>query len=265
MNVGKDELFIVLKSYFDRSGQETDLFLTLSGIAATDETWNDIENNWNFLLHDHKPQAEYMHMIEAVPLRGEFSRDKGWNDDMVQGIVNQLISYLSTVAKDKYCQFACRIHMDDYRKLQRETYQLDSPVDMCNECCVERLMEWYLREYKGGLDVEGHYYFDQGEPFEPIFKAKWLREKEKCEKLNEYTEWSHITHVGEALMRNTPGLQVADMFAWANNRELTKPNERWEALALAMRSLMPTKWITWNEETMRRIYRPLIYSPYAKY
>lgn len=206
-----------------------------------------------------------MHMLEAVPLRKEFAKEKGWTDDMVSGLVNQLISYLSTVPKERYCQFACIIHMDDYRKLQSETYQLDSPVDMCNESCVERLMQWYLFEYKGGLDVEGHYYFDQGEPFEPVFKAKWHREKRKGIELNEYTIWMHITHVGESDMRKTPGLQIADMFAWANNREVAQLSERWQTLALAMRCLMPTKWITWNEEHLKRIYRPLIYHPYSKY
>lgn len=255
----------MLKSYFDRSGQEDAEFLTLSGIAGIDTLWAVIEDTWNHVLHSHNPRAEYMHMVEAVHLRGEFDKAKGWSDEMISGLVNQLISYLSTIPKDKYCQFACVIHMNAYRKLQRETYQLDSPVEMCNDCCVERLMEWYLREYQGGLDVEGHYYFDQGEPFEPVFKTKWRREKARSVHFNEYTVWTHITHVGEAEMRKTPGLQIADMFAWANNREISKLSERWQALALAMRALMPTKWITWNEENLRKIYRPLIYPPYAKY
>jgi hypothetical protein len=247
----------VLKSYFDRSGQEDAQFMTLTGIAATDDLWKEIEDTWLYVLHNHTPRAEYMHMIEAIPLRKEFAKDKGWNDEMVSGLVNQLISYLSNVPKDKYCQFASIVHMDAYRKLHSEHYQLDSPVDICVESCVEKVMHWYMFAYKAGLDFEEHYYFDQGEPFEAVFKAKVNREIKKAEQLGQHSIWSHITHIGEAPMRKTPGLQIADMFAWANNREAAKLSPRWQALALAMRTLMPTLWVTWDEKTLRQFYRPL--------
>ena len=262
--VSEGALLIVLKSYFDRSGQEDAAFMTLSGIAATDEMWGEIEENWLGILRLTDPKATYMHMVEAVPLRGEFSKDKGWDDDKVSGIINSLISYLSMIPKDKYYQIACTIDMTAYRKLLGESYQLDSPVDICNECCVERMMHWYLFEYKGGFDVEASYYFDQGEPFEPVFRAKWNRELVRASELNEYTIWSHIKHVGEAIMRDTPGLQVADMLAWANNREESKVSKRYEVLALAMKRLMPSKWITWDEAKLRKIYRPLISKPYGQ-
>jgi hypothetical protein len=154
-------------------------------------------------------------------------------------------------------QFASIVHMDAYRKLHSEHYQLDSPVDICVESCVEKVMHWYMFAYKAGLDFEEHYYFDQGEPFEAVFKAKVNREIKKAEELGQHSIWSHITHIGEAPMRKTPGLQIADMFAWANNREAAKLSPRWQALALAMRTLMPTLWVTWDEKTLRQFYRPL--------
>jgi hypothetical protein len=254
-------VLIVMKSYFDRSGLENTDFIALSGIAASDDTWAVIEATWNHVLGAHNPQAAYMHMNEAVFLKKEFEKTKGWDDDKVFGLVNLLVSYLSQIPNTTYCQFASIIDMRAYRKLQAETYELDSPVDLLNASCAERVMFWYLHEYKG-VDLEAHYYFDQNEPFEPIFKAKWERETERDRDTGTYSIWSHIKHVGSANMRNTPGLQIADMLAWANNRKETKPGARYEHLFLPLTRLAPSKWIMWDEPNLQKKYRPLIYNPY---
>jgi hypothetical protein len=235
--------------------------MTLSGISAIDTLWDEIEPTWNYILQIGDPKAAYMHMREAVHLNREFERGQGWDHDKVSALVNALLSFVTTINKSAYCQFACTSDMNAYRKLTAETYQLDSPVDICNATCVETVMQWYLLEYKG-LDLAASYYFDQGEPFEPVFKAKWERETETDRATGQYnTIWSHIKHVGTANMRTTPGIQIADMLAWARNREENK-GTRYEALALAMTRLAPSKWVVWNEALLRKKYQPLIYKPY---
>jgi hypothetical protein len=260
----KEYVFIVLKSYFDRSGQEDEKFVTLAGIAARDDLWADIEHTWEYMLHCDNPKAKYMHMREAVFLRDEFSPAKGWDDKKVGELINFLVSYITGLQLPKYCQFFCSVDMNAYRKLQAESYQMDSVVDICNSYCVERVMDWYLWEYKGGCDLEASYYFDQGEPFEPVFKAKWERETDSEKKLSIYGMWSHIKHVGSLNMRVTPGLQIADMLAWGHNRE-AMAGERYQHIALTMKRLAPTKGIIWDEVALRKRYRPLIYKPYEKY
>jgi len=260
-------VLVVLKSYFDKSGDFADLeqpFLTLSGIAATDKAWADIEHTWEYALNSGDPKAAYMHMVEAVFLREEFSRDKGWDDDKVFDLINFLVSCITGIPKETYCQFACTIDMTAYRKLLAEGYQLDSPVDICNTYCVEAVMRWYVSFYKGGLDYEASYYFDQGEPFEPTFRAKWESETERERIIGTHGIWSHIKHVGTLPMRQTPGLQIADMLAWGRNREETKA-QRYEHIALALTRLAPSLWITWDEARLRKRYKPLIYRPYEKY
>jgi len=42
---------------------ESAVFVTLSGIAANDNTWAQIEDMWRGILSDHNPKAEYMHMV----------------------------------------------------------------------------------------------------------------------------------------------------------------------------------------------------------
>ncbi len=200
-------------------------------------------------------------MVEAVGLRGEFRPDKGWTRNKVSDLINALVSYITTVDKTKYCQFACTIDMSAYKKLQGESYQLESPVDLCNRTCVTLMVDWYISEYKGSLDFEASYFFDQNEPFEPLFKAQWERETEIDRITGKYnTVWSHIKHVGTADMRVTTGLQVADMLAWSRNREENN-GPTYNSLFLALSRLAPSKWIVWNEETLRKKFRPLIWTP----
>lgn len=256
-------LFVVIKSYFDKSGQEDQDLFTIGAVAASDDVWGEIESDWNTILRTNKPPADYMHMVEAIPLRrgSEFCPSKGWNDDHVFGLVNVLLSYLSTgQPKDryKYCHFSCSLKMNDYRKLRAETYQLDSPADMIASACVRQMSTWYFEHYQG-LDYEAHYYFDQSEPFEEIIKAKWNRAR--LEENPKY-QWGHIAHIGSAVMRKTPGLQIADMIAWATNRHEVKIPQRYDNFIIGLRHLLPSFWVVIDEQQMRKHYRPLIYHPY---
>jgi hypothetical protein len=252
----------VLKLYFDKSGQEDAAYLALGGVAANDSLWGEIEGDWRSYLSNHNPPAAYMHLVEAVPLRGEVRREKGWDDDKVFGLVNSLLSYLTTLPKHQYCHSTCSVEMAAYRKLQAESYQMYSPADLCVTTCTSGLFDWYLHNYHGS-DLEAHYHFDVGEPFEPILKAKWEKELEISERTGDYSFWTHIKHIGLAQMRSTPGLQVADMLAWATNRNLGKLAQRYRDLVIALRSLIPSKWVIWDEKLLREKFRPLIYKPYS--
>jgi hypothetical protein len=120
------------------------------------------------------------------------------------------------------------------------------------------MTEWYFNHYKG-LDFEAHYYFDQGEPFEEIIRAKWNRAR--LEQNPKY-QWASIAHIGEAVMRKTPGLQIADMFAWATNRHEVKIPRRYDTFFIGLRHLIPSMWVTIDEQQMRKYFRPLIHNPY---
>lgn len=259
-NILEGDLFVVIKSYFDKSGQEDQQFLTIGGVAATDAVWDEIEKEWNVILQTNNPSATYMHMNEAVFRKREFDSAKGWTEADIFGLVNLLLSYLSSVPlKDKYCQFACSLRMSDYNKLLAETYQLDSPADIVASSCVQQMSRWYFEHYRG-LDFEAHYYFDQNEPFEDIIRAKWNRAR--AEENPKY-QWAHISHIGSAVMRKTPGLQIADMIAWATNRHEVKRLKKYEDLAIGLRHLLPSFWVLVDEAQLRKHYRPLIYKPYG--
>jgi Protein of unknown function (DUF3800) len=258
--IGEGDLFVVLKSYFDKSGQEDQGLLTIGGVAASDDVWAELEADWNLILQKNNPPASYMHMNEALFLKREFSAAKGWDDDLVFGLINLLLSYLSMAPlKTKYCQLSCSLKMSDYNKLRAETYQLDSPADIVASACVRKMSEWYFEYYKG-LDFEAHYYFDQNEPFEEIIKAKWNRAR--LEQNPKY-QWASIAHIGSAEMRKTPGLQIADMMAWATNRHEVKIPQRYDTFVIGLRHLIPSMWVTVDEQQLRKNFRPLIYKPYG--
>jgi Protein of unknown function (DUF3800) len=258
--IPQGNLLIVLKSYFDKSGGENQAFLTLGGIAANDDIWAEIETTWNYILQKRSLiPARYMHMTEALGLKREFDEEKGWNDENIFGLINLLVSYITQIPKENYCQFFCTIDMAAYERLISENYQMDSPVDICNTYCVEGVMRWHMLEYKS-LDIQSSFYFDRGEPFEPIFKAKWEREKNADRELGNHSPWSCVVHVGTVEMQTTPGLQIADMLAWGYNREKTG-GDRFQHIALTLRSIMPTKGFLWDEQHLRERYKPLIYRP----
>jgi hypothetical protein len=270
----KGAVFVVLKSYFDKSGGEEPKYryLTLSGVAANDTAWDDIDGTWKYMLDTHKPKAPYMHMYQAVHLTKAFDPSKGWNDINTSGLVNWLLSYVTQFEQtfDSYSQFVCTIDMEAYRRLEAETYQMDSPVEICNSTCVEGVMKWYVNNYKSDLDFEASYHFDTGEAFEPAFKAKWERELKRDQEIEQYGIWSHIKSVGTVPMVEAPGIQIADMLAWGINRQKnpvqsTPIPKEYEHIALAMTRLAPSFEKFWDEEELRKRYRPLIYKPYEKY
>jgi hypothetical protein len=204
-------------------------------------------------------------MRETIGLREPFSRKEGWTKEKVAALVLALLQYLQLFHKKRICLFSCTVDMTAYRKLKAETYVMESPVDVCIKYCAEVVLLWYMFEFPG-LDMAAHYYFDQGEKFRDAFATKWLSEHEKAERLFDkpYTIWSAIKTIEEANSKITPGLQVADLLAWATNRQETKPGREFHHLCWVMKQVIPSKSIVWDEAKLRKEYKPRIYLPYQR-
>jgi len=259
--VPESAVFFVLKTYFDKSNDEQKPTMTLACVAGTDSMWKEIDGGWVEILGRHDPPAAYWHTFEAVHFQGIYAREKGWDETKVAGLMNTLFSYLQVVGtREKYAQFTCTLDMNAYRKLHDEGYQMEAPPELLANACLDRIIQWYLFEYKG-IDLESQLFFDTGEPFEPIIHAKWEQEIEDSKRTGIFGKWSHIKYVGTAPHWITPGIQVADLAAWANSRESNEFVDSYKHLALAMRSLLPSHWAKVDERQLRRRYRPLIYRP----
>jgi hypothetical protein len=76
------------------------------------------------------------------------------------------------------------------------------------------------------------------------------------------TKWQTIEEVVPVDMKKTPGIQAADIIAWAVNRENTVQKGKTASyMAHVIRTVIPSLSVVWGEEKMRQQFKPLIYKP----
>jgi len=252
---GEERLLIAFESYFDCSGGVKNTpYLTLAGMAADDSMWSEFNRGWNDILRSSNPPAAYMHMTEALTLRGEFDQKKGWSNQSIYKLAYKLLKFMSEMDKTKFRQFMCAIDMHAYRKLESEGIQMHGPIEICNKC-PETVLSWYVTKYPGVIQ-HLHFFFDQGEPFKEGFEQLWTSNKNNV--LGSHGAdifWSLLKTISSADMRDHPALQAADMLAWSVNRGLTSKGDRpFKAWAHIMHQVIPTSGIIWNEERLRKHY-----------
>jgi hypothetical protein len=142
---------------------------------------------------------------------------------------------------------------------------MPTPIELCNEFCTEMVFSWYLFDYPDILETSSdklHYFFDRNEYFKTPFENKWNEEKDKFEESGKWSVWSLIQEVSTVEMKAVPGIQAADIVAWGINREYNKTEGPGKLLAHIIRQIIPTRYVVWNEENLRKHYKPLIYRPY---
>jgi hypothetical protein len=168
---------------------------------------------------------------------------------------------MSRLDKQRFQMFYCTVDLGAWHKLKGEGYEIPEPIELCNEFCVYGVQLWYA--YKFPLQSEiidlttdaAHYFFDRGEEFYLPFRAKWNLEKDKFENTGEVSPWILIHEVGEADMKQVPGIQAADILAWSVNREHTAPaGYPGKAYLEIMKQVIPSGSVFWNEDNMRKKY-----------
>jgi hypothetical protein len=253
VNLRKGDILIALRAYLDSSGKlgGKDDFITLAAVAANDDMWTEFETAWDKILLDHAPPAKYIHMREVFRLIDGFDKDKGWDHDKAFGVVDECLVYMSHLDKKRFCMFYCSVDLRAWDKLRAETYQMPDPVELCNQYCSETVLGWYLSRYRGVIDIHNDtvkYFFDKDEYFKEPFEAKAKRERELSEGRERWGIWNLIVQVSAVDMRNTPGIQAADIIAWGRNREtFTKPGDIGYGLAHILRQVVPSHSVVWDE------------------
>jgi hypothetical protein len=201
-------------------------------------------------------------MRELAHQRGAFSSESGWNDDNAFGLSNKCLVYMSHLDKKRFRMFYCAVDLRAWQRLRAETYQLPTPIELCNEFCSEGILMWYVGHYPGIIDPRTdcvRYFFDKGEAFKAPFEAKWRQEKKKAERENAWSVWRFIKEVSAVDMKKTPGLQAADILAWAVNRDATIQAGKAKYLRHIMHQVIPASYVIWDEAKFRHHYRPLLY------
>jgi hypothetical protein len=218
----------VLKSYFDGSGSlkppAKRPSITLSGYVANDDAWAMFELDWLRVLASNSPAPKYLHMQEAMALRGEFAKKKGWTRNDVKNLVHRLLSavYEGSYRNNIY-GVSCTIYMDDYDRAVSEGFKLSDPHRICSHICAgtasnqQAIVQENLPVNQLVKIESIDFFFDKNEKFLRHFYSAWM-EKRKTKDAEDYLAWQLINCVAPIEMRKNPPLQFADMYAWARNR-----------------------------------------------
>jgi hypothetical protein len=226
-------MFVGVRSYLDRSGQSAAAFITLAAFAASDFTWAQFEAGWDATLKTGFRPVPYFHMKEALGLgyKTPFSYSLGWKREHVWDLVFKLISYIAGFPRGDLTMHSCVIDMNAWRELVAGGCDIPSETALCNRYVSHYIVAMYARKVLEHNADKSHFYmrtedllnfsFDRSEDFYEPFRLFVNKEKQRSVIRGECAMWDLVDGVGEADMRDTPGIQAADILAWGTNRENT--------------------------------------------
>lgn len=218
-----DEVLIAMKAWCDGSGNRgSSDFLVLGGVVAEDSLWAQVDDKWKEIRLSRTPSAPYLHMKELRAKSGAFSHKLGWNDKGREAYLRDCLMYAQTLDKERFRTFCCTVDMRHYRSLERRGALLPSPIAICNHFVPYKIFRWHLDSINVCKSPELFYYFDQNEPFIKPFKNLVAGNQTLFQPNIPSNPWDLIVDTLPVDMRKYPGVQLADLIAWAQFRKLTK-------------------------------------------
>jgi hypothetical protein len=244
---------VALEAFFDGShegGWTEGKVVTLAGFAAEDSIWLEVNQRWDEILKNNtaRPVAKYLHMKEAAHLQGDFTWRNGWNHKKVETLVLDFLMYLQHVDKERFRMFWCTVDLEAYRRLKDEGLDLADPLDILIDL-PKTVLSWFCVKWPGVID-SAYFFFDRGEPFKGPFEQRWKKEKSFSLKGTDYF-WSLLKTVTTVDMRDKPGLQAADLLAWAVNRSRLPRDASFKLAQMIMTTIIPSAHIVWDEKKLR--------------
>jgi len=231
--IPKDHLIMVLKSYFD-GANKADLKLydriVVATVSGDSEQWDEFNAEWNEVLERHKRDggcATPLHTTDAVSLWKGFSQKNGWNRDLVDDFICDCVrvihkhmavpSPITGELRPGLHIVTLTIYLDDYRKAREVNPRLPNSV---NSIGASETMGFAFARGRAVGATSYHLYFDRGEPFIGRARAKWNSKKARID----VPLLANVDVIAEAISAVTPGLQMADLFAWciSHNDIITK-------------------------------------------
>jgi len=228
----------VLKAYYDGSNKSDSpdcRVLTLAGFAGTDPIWNRIDRQWGAVLDRHG--VKFMHMKDAIALQEEF---RGWDYPRVRLMILDLLKSLGPFNQSPIKGVVCTVMMDGFRSAKRKYPMLPRPEFICTVSCLTLSWLWYSNIPRRSVELEakcGDLFFDRNENFLGHATDIWNHKN-----LKNRPAFRAIRTTAPADMRDFPGLQMADMLAWAYSR----PHGRggYEDICEAIRKAIPV----WHQD-----------------
>ena len=215
----------MFRVYFDGSqGAEA---LSLAAVIADASVWDALSEDWGAMLA--RQGLTHFHMKEAMRRKGEF---RGWDPERHEWFIHAMVS----VIKMHYHKAAGRmeiittsVDLDAHRELSQTIPGLPPAARMCARGLFAKCVNWWSdRSDKVLPPLEA--FFDRNEPFMDHVRRDWL----SAEFTRQHPAWHLVRDIAPVEMRSTPGVQVADVFAWTRNRREAKSNDDFYVMSLGL-------------------------------
>jgi hypothetical protein len=210
---------MVLKSYFEGGNQadssEYDR-ITIATVCGTSKQWRRFETDWKKALYN--ADADYLHTTDAVSLKKEFSKTKGWTRARVDTFIGNCVTVIENHvaiphgvpgkrARSGLYPITLTIPFDDWVRARKTVPTLPNSIE---ELCATESLSFALK-WGRAIGVQFYeLYYDRGERFyghicDRVNHPKVKKDVELTKK---------ITTLTQTDMRIVPALQMADLFAW---------------------------------------------------
>lgn len=220
---------IVIKGYYDGSGDCASSHITLAGFAGTPSAWSEFEQLWGrFSSHWGAPRGDdtavfsHLHMSDAFTLNREFSKKRGWTKDKVNQVTTDLLNRcmvpISFNRRTEFRGASATVAIDDYKRAAKEFTQLPKvkpPEALCVDFVVSVAFSLLPDDTNGvaGKDGKVELIFDRNEPFQRTIQRMWESRKGYAKLLSS---------IASDVAEETPALQAADFLAWSANRAYSR-------------------------------------------
>lgn len=230
-------LEIAIRAYLDGSGDSrnrTETHLTLGGFVGTMRAWVEVDRRWKEMLSRWGCGA--IHMKDASALRGEFSPAKGWTQEKVRRLENDIANTcLGPVGwathRDEFYGAHCTVHLADYRRACHDfnlRYGPDEPEAFCVDRVVTTALAALPEDVSAPHGKAGavELFFDRNERFMRTIDRVWRRHRGDG-------IFRHIARIECASAEET-GIQAADFVAWHARRGHLDGNLRFKTMAFML-------------------------------
>ena len=228
-----------MRCYFDGSqgiADDSDQWMTLAGLVASDAVWADFQTQWEAMLSDRYPIAPFIHMTDLVVGKDPFERLAGWTHEKKLKLALDAANVLQGLGIQNICAFYCTINETARLRLLTEGCEIDEPEIICAETGVGNSISWYDRTH--ALEMV-YLFFDQGEPYMHTIRRRWLQYDDPGKLVTDQLFWGRIANIQPMIAKNTPAIQAADLIAWAvSRRHRDEPEDDWARLA----NLLVGRW-----------------------
>lgn len=251
-----------MNCYFDGSiGGDSDQWLTLGGLIATNPNWATFQKQWEAMLRDRYPIAPYVHMTDLITGNDPFEICNGWTEYKVDRLVQDAEIVLGQMHKEHVRAFACSIDLSARKRLIAQGYEISDPAAICAEIGMGALIQWYRDTHPFEM---AYLFYDQDEQFISSIRSSWLiYDKQRKQRLA-HPFWGTIANVRPVSMHDTPGIQAADIVAWSVTRRLRYggTDDKWAPLANSLIGappdlpyvILPSEQLVIDESLMRSKY-----------